>query len=79
MTEQNKSWRKLRIQFLRQRNPNDILDVFLELDRVVVEISMRIYNVPQADCLTIRKQNRHLHDAVRTHLPRLLKRSRQEF
>jgi hypothetical protein len=79
MTEQNKNWRKLRNQFLRQRNPSDIMDVLLELDRMVVEISMRIYNVPQADRLTMRKQNRHLHDTVRTHLPRLLKRSRQEF
>ena len=49
-----------------------MLDVLLALDRMLVEVSMRLYNVPRHDRLTMRKQNRHLHAAVRQHLPRLL-------
>jgi len=78
MTQQDKkNWRKLHNQVLSQRNSNDMLDVLLALDRIVVEVSMRVYNVSRRDRLTMRKQNRYLHEAVRTHLPRLLKPSRR--
>ena len=77
MTSQNKKeWRKLRSQVLRQRDPNEMLDVLLALDSMLVEVSMRLYEVPQCDRFTMRKHNRRLHDAVRQHLPRLLTPSR---
>jgi hypothetical protein len=80
MTQQDKrEWRKLRNQVLNQRDPNEMLDVLLALDRMLVEVSMRLYNVPRRDRFTMRKQNRRLHDAVRQHLPRLLKPSRSQF
>jgi hypothetical protein len=55
------------------------LDVLLALDRMLIEVSMRLYNVSQSDQLTLREHNRHLHNAVRAHLPRLIKRSRRQF
>lgn len=77
MTSQNKKkWRKLRSQLLRQRDPDEMLDVLLALDRILVEVSMRLYKVPQSDRFTMRKHNRRLHAAVRQHLPRLLTPSR---
>ncbi len=78
MTQQEKkNWRKLPKQVLSQRSPNNMLEVLLELDRMVVEVSMHVYNVSRRDRSTMRKQNRHLHDAVRTHLPRLMKPPRR--
>jgi len=80
MTQQDKrEWRKLRNQILNQRDPNEMLDVLLALDRMLVEVSMRLYNVPRRDRFTMRKQNRRLHAAFRQHLPRLLKPSRSQF
>jgi hypothetical protein len=70
---------KLRDQVLHETNPKQMLNVLLALDRMLVEVSMRIYNVPRRDQLTMRKHNRHLHDTVREHLPRLLKGSRRSF
>jgi hypothetical protein len=79
MTRQDKrKWRKLRNQVLSQRDPNQLLDDLLALDRMLVEVSMRIYNVPRRDRFTMRAHNRRLHDAVREHMPRLLKRSRNQ-
>lgn len=80
MTQQDKrKWRKLRNQVLSQRDASEMLDVLLTLDRMLVEVSMRLYNIPQRDRFTMRAQNRRLHDAVRQHLPRLLKPSRSQF
>lgn len=62
-------------KILRRGNANEMLDVLLALDRMLVEVSMRLYNVPGSDRSTVRKQNRRLHAAVRQHLPRLLKPS----
>lgn len=73
----NSTRRKMTDQVLHQGNPRQMLDILLALDRMLVEVSMRLYNVPRHDRLTMRKQNRHLHAAVREHLPRLLKRSRR--
>ncbi len=66
----NSTRRKMTDQVLHQGNPRQMLDILLALDRMLVE-------VPRHDRLTMRKQNRHLHAAVREHLPRLLKRSRR--
>jgi hypothetical protein len=62
---------------LIQRDPENMLNVLLALDRMLVEVSMRLYNVPDNDRATMRKENRRLHNAVREHLPRLLKPSRR--
>jgi len=57
-------------------DPTEMLDVLLALDRMVVEVSMHLYNVERQDRSHIRHSNRRLHAAVRKQLPRLLKRSR---
>jgi hypothetical protein len=57
-------------------DPSQMLDVLLALDRMVVEVSMHLYNVERQDRSQIRHSNRRLHAAVRKQLPRLLKRSR---
>ena len=55
---------------------NRVLEVFLALDRMVVEHSMRVYNIPRRRRSIMREQNRHLHEIVRGHLPRLVVPSR---
>ena len=59
-------------------DPSRMLDVLLALDRMVVEVSMHLYNVERQDRSKIRHSNRRLHAAVRRQLPRLLKRSRNQ-
>ena len=71
-----RKWRKLRNQLMSERDVSKLLDTILALDRIVVELSMRIYNVPRRDRFVMRKQNRRLHNAVRQRLPRLLEPSR---
>jgi hypothetical protein len=61
----------------REGDPNQMMDVLLALDRMLVEVSMRLYNLPRHEQLAMRKQNRHLHRAVREQLPHLLKSSRR--
>jgi len=53
-----------------------MLDVLLALDRIVVELSMNVYNVPLEDRAVMREQNRQLHHAARTQVPRLRQISR---
>lgn len=73
MTSQNKrEWGKQRTEGLNRRDPQEMMDTLLALDRMLVEVSMRLYNVPRRDRFTMRKHNRHLHAAVRQQLPRLL-------
>ena len=80
MTSHNKKeGRKLRSQVLSPQDPAEMLDHLLALDRMLIEVSMRLYKVPRRDRFTMRAQNRRLHDAVRQHLPRLLKPSRSQF
>ncbi len=73
MTPAKPNSRRPRHPVPSHRDPNQMLDVLLALDRMLVEVSMQIYNVPSHDRFTLRKQNRHLHATVREHLPRLLK------
>lgn len=42
-----------------------VLDAVLALDRMLVEISMRLYNVPRRERLSLRGNNLRLHRAVR--------------
>jgi hypothetical protein len=80
MTHQNKQeWRKLRNHVPSRHDPEQMMDVLLALDRMLVEVSMHLYNVPWRDRFTMRKQNRRLHAAVRQHLPRLLTPSRSRL
>jgi hypothetical protein len=77
MTSQNKrEWCKQHTQRFNRRDPEEMMDTLLALDRMLVEISMRLYNVPRRDRFTMRKHNRRLHAAVRQQLPRLLTPSR---
>lgn len=59
-------------------DPRRMLEVLLALDRMVVEVSMHLYNVERQERSKIRHSNRRLHAAVRKQLPWLLKRSRNE-
>ncbi len=43
----------------------EALDAFLVLDRMLMEFSMRLYNVPRRERLTLRGHHRRLHCAVR--------------
>jgi hypothetical protein len=77
MTSQNKcECGKQRTEGLNRRDPQEMMDALLALDRMLVEVSMRLYNVPRRDRFTLRKHNRRLHAAVRQQLPRLLMPSR---
>jgi len=67
-----KKWTEMRNRVSRESEPNNALDILLALDRFVVELSMRVYDVPRRERSIMRKQNRRLHGAVREHLPRLL-------
>lgn len=53
-----------------------MLDLFLAVDRGVVEFSMNIYNLSRRDRIAMRKQNRRLHHALREEFPQLLRTSR---
>ena len=61
----------------RGGDPRQMMDALLALDRMLVEVSMCLYNVPRQEQLAMRKQNRRLHRTVREHLPRLLESSRR--
>ena len=76
MTQRDKKkWTEMRNRITRASESNNALDVFLAMDRFVVELSMRVYDVPRNERSLMRKQNRRLHGALRRHLPRLLRPS----
>jgi hypothetical protein len=75
MTEREQN--RVRKPNRREGDPRQMMDVLLALDRMLVEVSMRLYNLPRHEQLAMRKQNRRLHRTVRKHLPRLLKSSRR--
>ena len=60
-------------QAIIQSAPNLPLDILLALDRMVVEVSMQLYNVNSRDRMQMRRQNRRLHAAVKEHFPRVAK------
>jgi hypothetical protein len=64
MTPHNqRKWRKLQNQIRTQREPKQILDVLLTLDRMLgrrVEVPMRPYNLPQHERFSVPAQNRRL-------------------
>lgn len=54
-------------------NPNLPLEILLALDRMVVEVSMHLYNVGSRDRSSMRCHNRRLHAAVKELFPRVPK------
>jgi len=80
MTQQDeRKWRELGNQVISRSDLNKVLDILLALDRIVVEHSMRTYNIPRRDRFIMREQNRRLHNAVREYLHRLVEPSRSPF
>ncbi len=66
MSQQEKRrWRELCSQVASETDPLKLLNMFLELDRIVVEQSMRMYKVPRGQRFVVREQNRRLHNALR--------------
>jgi hypothetical protein len=63
--QRERKWRELRNQVVSESDPNRLLEILLALDQRVVELSLRIYNIPRRDRSRIRAQNRRLHEAVR--------------
>ena len=56
---------KVRTRGDKQHDADLLLDILLPLDRGVVELYMRIYNIPCRDRHVIRAQQRHLHEGLR--------------
>jgi hypothetical protein len=76
MTRQNeRKWREWHRRAIAASDPGEMLDMLLALDRMVVELSLRVYKVSRRERSLMREQNRRLHRAVRKHLPRLLETS----
>lgn len=55
---------------------HEMLDTLLALDKMVIEVSMNLYDIGHRDRSRMRSQNRRLHAAVRKHLPKFFQRSR---
>ena len=75
MTQDERKWQECPDRVIQQRDLNKVLEILLALDQMVVERSMRLYNIRGRDRFIIREQNRRLHDAVRERLPRLVEPS----
>ena len=63
-----REWRKLRALGNVAGDFDKMLKAFRALDRTVVEVSMRVYNLPRRDRAAMRKQHRRLHDTIRAGL-----------
>ena len=50
---------------IRGTDWDEMLETFLALDRVMVEVSMRLYKLPRRERSRLRGHNRRLHRAVR--------------
>ena len=68
MSQQKKrTFRALCDQVTIETDPIKLLNMFLELDRLVVERSLHLYKIPHRQRSVVRQQNRQLHDAIRRH------------
>jgi hypothetical protein len=65
-------WRKASTPTLHRAELEKLLEILSACDRGVVEFSMGLYNVPRSDRVTLRRQNRRLHRALKSYLPQLL-------
>ncbi len=73
MSQPNRQpWRKSRSHGVRARDVDKLLSALRALDRVVIEISTRMYKMPRRDRAAMREQNRRLHNTIRERLFRLL-------
>jgi hypothetical protein len=50
---------------ISESDPKKLLEILLALDRHVIELSMRLYNVPRGERFTMRAECRRVHDALR--------------
>ena len=66
-------WRKLRALGNVAGDFDKMLKAFRALDRTVVEISMRVYNLPRRDRAAMRRQHRRLHETIRAGVSGLLR------
>ena len=57
--------RKLRGGMISGSDSGNVLDAFQVMDRMLIEFSMRLYNVPLRQRLILRGHNQRLHRAVR--------------
>jgi hypothetical protein len=62
---------KSRSDSVRVSDVEEFLCALRALDRIVVEISMRMYKVPRRDRAVMRDQNRRLHDTIRERLSQI--------
>jgi hypothetical protein len=46
-------------------DPGNVLDAFQVMDRILIEFSMRLYNIPGHQRMILRGDNQRLHRAVR--------------
>jgi hypothetical protein len=56
---------KWRVEMISGNDSMKVLDVFQLLDRMLIEFSMRLYNIPRCQRLILRGHNQRLHRAVR--------------
>lgn len=57
--------REWRSRMISASDYGNVLDAFQVLDRILMEFSMRLYNVPRRERLLLRGHNQRLHRAVR--------------
>lgn len=57
--------RKLRGGMISGGDSANVLDTFQVMDRMLIEVSMRLYNIPRRQRLILRGHNQRLHRAVR--------------
>lgn len=57
---------------MRASDVDKLLNALRTLDRIVIEISSRIYKIPPRERAAMREQNRRLHHAIREHLSQFL-------
>ena len=68
--------RTARLQLTQAKSPYQMAEAFLAIDRVLVEVSMDVYNLKGHDRRKMRAHHGRLHAALREHLSELRKRSR---
>lgn len=57
--------RKSRSQTTSRSDSGNVLDAFQVFDRMLMEFSMGVYNLPRRERLILRRHNERLHRAVR--------------
>lgn len=55
----------MRAEVVNGSEPGSVLDAFQVMDRMLIEFSMRLYNIPRRKRMILRGDNQKLHLAVR--------------